>query len=350
MRFPALVFALAALIVSIEVARADDDAAPVPQATVSASVQTTTVALRDLERTVSAYGVLQAEPGARTTVATPRAGVVGAVLVAPGEHVEKGARLLTLITAPGAAAAYAQAKAQAEYAEEELARITRLRKQDLASAAELAAARQAQADAHSRLKAAEAVGGSASHQLVRAAGAGTVTQLAVQEGERLAADTALLQLVPDTGRAVILGVEPEDAAHIQAGMPVKLSPVFGGGAALDGKVVRVGAMLDPKTQRVDVWVSVAHASRVSLGSHFSGRIVLAKRRLPAVPHSAVLSDDEGSYVFRVVKGKAQRVAVTPVLESDGWVGIASGLSAGDTVVTLGNYELEDGMAVRDAGG
>jgi hypothetical protein len=64
----------------------------------------------------------------------------------------------------------------------------------------------------------------------------------------------------------------------------------------------------------------------------------------------VLSDQSGSYVFRVVNGKAQRVAVKPALESQGWIGIAGGLSAGDPVVTLGNYELKNGMAVRAAGG
>jgi multidrug efflux pump subunit AcrA (membrane-fusion protein) len=97
-------------------------------------------------------------------------------------------------------------------------------------------------------------------------------------------------------------------------------------------------------------VSVPQARGTSLGTHFVGRIVLAMQDLPAVPHSAVLSDDKGSYVFRVVKGKAQRIAVQPALETDRWIGIASGLSAGDTVVTLGNYELTDGMAVRVAGG
>lgn len=350
MKFTVMVVMLAAFIASATAVRADEDSAPAPSTAVSASVKTATVQLRALERTVSAYGVLQADPGARTTVATPRAGVVGKVLVAAGAHVAKGAALLTLITAPDAAAAYAQAKARAAYTQEELARITRLRKQDLASDADLAAARQAQADAQSRLHAAEAVGGSASRQVIHAGRAGTVTQLAVQEGERLSADTALLQLVPDTGRAVILGVEPEDARRIHSGMSVRLKPVFGDSGILDGKVIRIGAMLDASTQRVDVWVSVPRARQSSLGTHYVGHIVLATQKLPAVPHSAVLSDAKGSYVFRVIKGKAQRVAVKPGLESDGWIGIASGLSAGDEVVTLGNYELTDGMAVRAAGG
>jgi multidrug efflux pump subunit AcrA (membrane-fusion protein) len=46
-------------------------------------------------------------------------------------------------------------------------------------------------------------------------------------------------------------------------------------------------------------------------------------------------------------GRGQRVAVTTGLQSDQWIEIVSGLNAGEVVVTAGNYELKDGMPVRE---
>jgi membrane fusion protein (multidrug efflux system) len=60
-----------------------------------------------------------------------------------------------------------------------------------------------------------------------------------------------------------------------------------------------------------------------------------------------LQDEQGTYVFRVVDGKGQRIVVTTGVESDQWIEITSGLNPDESVVTVGNYELKDGMPVRE---
>jgi multidrug efflux pump subunit AcrA (membrane-fusion protein) len=68
----------------------------------------------------------------------------------------------------------------------------------------------------------------------------------------------------------------------------------------------------------------------------------------AVPRNAVLSDERGDYVFQIAAGKAQRRSVTRRLESEGYVAIEGLADLGQPVVTVGNYELHDGMAVRES--
>jgi len=86
-----------------------------------------------------------------------------------------------------------------------------------------------------------------------------------------------------------------------------------------------------------------------LGSRLTAEIQLDAYRAMTVPRSAVLQDGKGSYLFRVVDGRARRVDVTTRLETDRWVVVEGKLQPGDIIVSAGNYELREGMVVRDGG-
>jgi hypothetical protein len=65
-----------------------------------------------------------------------------------------------------------------------------------------------------------------------------------------------------------------------------------------------------------------------------------------VPRSAVLYRDGKAYVFAVESGKAALRWIDAGEDDGTRVEIRSGLQANTPVVTLGNYELQDGMAVK----
>jgi membrane fusion protein (multidrug efflux system) len=68
------------------------------------------------------------------------------------------------------------------------------------------------------------------------------------------------------------------------------------------------------------------------------------------PRSAVLPMDDKQVLFTVVAGKAVRHEVIVGLETDDELEVSGeGLHPNDVVVTRGNYELENGMAVQSAG-
>jgi membrane fusion protein (multidrug efflux system) len=63
----------------------------------------------------------------------------------------------------------------------------------------------------------------------------------------------------------------------------------------------------------------------------------------------VLHDDKGDYIFRVIGGKAERVPVKTGIETDKYTEVIGPIDTKTPIVTVGNYELQDGMAVRESG-
>ena len=71
--------------------------------------------------------------------------------------------------------------------------------------------------------------------------------------------------------------------------------------------------------------------------------------LPAIPRTAILEDQEGSYVFVVdAKHVAHLRRITTGATDGIWAAVVSGLAPGDQVVTEGVDKLSDGAAVAPA--
>jgi hypothetical protein len=123
-----------------------------------------------------------------------------------------------------------------------------------------------------------------------------------------------------------------------------LEALNGADPTQDGRVVRVDHVLNPTTRLVDCDVAVSGA--LLQGEAFRVLIELGRIEGWLVPHDAVLTDAKGAYIFQVVGGKAARVAVT-LLGTDGTTSVVAGpVDSRRWLVTQGNYQLSDGMAVR----
>jgi RND family efflux transporter MFP subunit len=316
----------------------------------SVLVQVATAELRTLHQTVTAFGRVQPDPDQVASIALPRAGLVGHLWVRLGQPVTADQKLLELDTAPAARVEYQQAKAAVDYARSDLRRLQELLTKQLATRDQVASARKTLTDAEARLQAQGKLGTQLAQEVVRAPFAGIVTQLSVAQGQRVQAGTTALLLARRDARVVLLGVEQEDAARMQSGLPVRLSSVFRSDVQIATRLADVHAMVNPKTRLVDALVPIPKASTGNLviDETMRGVITLRKERVLAVPRSAVLRDSSGDYLFMVRAGQARRVAVSTGLEDDGIVAVQGAVAPGDAVVTVGNYELSDGMAVREA--
>ncbi len=298
---------------------------------------------------ITAFGHVQADPDSRTSINLPRAGLVNRLWVRLGQQVAAGAPLLQLDTAPTTRMGYQQAKAAVDYARSELQRMQRLFKEQLATRAQVAGAERRLRDARATLAAQRKLGAGQGVEVVRAPFAGIVTQLNVNQGERVQADTNALILARRDHLLVPLGVEPEDAQRLKPGMEVALSPVFDPRVRIRATLATIHAMVDPKTRLVDVIARVdpKDAHDLLLNMVMEGTIVVARVKALAVPRSAILKDHKGSYLFVVQDGKARRIDVTPGLEDRGLIAVTGALHAGEPVVVLGNYELHNGAAIRE---
>lgn len=319
-----------------------DDANP------AALVQTAAVQMRGVDQAVQAFGTIESGPRQLKVIAAPRASIVE-LEVAAGMRVTRDTALVTLLPTPDSAVLFAQAKSQADYARSALQRTQSLFKEKLANRDQLYVAQKALADAEANLAAQQQMGGGGP-AVIKAPTDGVVSAVNVASGTRVAADTTLLVFAEQGGSLARLGMPPAQAAVLRPGMPVNLHSVFDPQLSLATRIAEIGGQVDPASGMVDVLVPVGGKSAAGFlpGANIMAEITVKVVHGLAVPRSAVLNDGEGAYVFIVKNGIAHRVNVQAGIDDGTWIAVSGDLKAGDRVVTLGNFELTDGMAVRES--
>ena len=324
------------------------NAAPEP------TVLVTTQSLKhgSLPRSVTAYGILEAAPGGGSeTLSVLRAGRIMQVEVRQGEAVRRGQVLLSIATDPAALASYKQAVAAMTQARIQRQNTAKMLAQHLATRDQLAAADRAAADARSSLDALDRSGGGSAQQALSAPFDGIVSALLVAPGARVAAQTPLLTIARASRLVAAVGVEPDVQAQLATGQPAQLEPLYAGGVS-NGRVVSVSAILDPATRLVAVLIDPAQDNPAAVGL-LPGSPVRATVQIGTMagwlaPRDAVLTDAQGAYVFQLGIGKAVRVDVSIIGMAGTTTVIAGPLDTARPLITGGNYQLQDGAAVRTA--
>jgi RND family efflux transporter MFP subunit len=300
--------------------------------------------------TLETYGTLDPDPVQVLSLSLRHAGLINRIWVRLGQRVESGGRLLEVVTAPDASMQYLQAQSAVDFARRELTRQQRMLDEQLATRAQVDAARKALEDATSTLQALEKRGLDMAQETLRAPMDGIITRLDVSQGQRVQADTTAMLVAAEQRLIARLWVEPEDLVDIRTGAAVTITPVFTPGVSIETTVREIHAMIDPGTQLVEMLAAIPEqqVDRLVLGSRIRGSIQLASHNRLVVPRSTVLGEGGNAYLFIVEDGKARRVAVEADGEEEDLVAVSGPLQAGDRVVVTGNYELADGMAVRES--
>jgi membrane fusion protein, multidrug efflux system len=315
----------------------------------SVLVRESKVVQQAVSETLTVYGQVWADPDAVLTVSLSHAGLITHVAARLGQRVKRGEALFELAISPEAYKQYFEARSSVDYAQRELDRQQHLFAEQLAVKAQVEAARKALEDARAGLQSLTAQKQNKILETVSAPTDGIVTELAVKQGDRVQGGAAALAIASGNRLIALLGVEPEDIHLLHPGTPVRISSVFVKGYKVESQLREVHAMINPATHLVDALVPIpeGQTDHLVLGSRLTAEIPLNAHTGLTVPRDAVLQDQQGSYVFRVVNGRAERVEVSTGLENDKWVEIVRGLNSYDSVVSVGNYELTDGMLVRE---
>jgi RND family efflux transporter MFP subunit len=324
----------------------DDDAAAPPGQVAVTTVMPKQQAFHD---TVDAWGSAIGDPQHARTISLAHGGLVAAVNVAAGQTVKRGQPLLLVTPDPTARNNYQQAQSGLTLASGELQRTEQLVAQRLATQSQLAAAHKALTDAQTALDAQRALGGGTAEEAVNAPADGVITALSVGLGERFAANAPLLGFTPAHALVAQLGVQPEDAAKLRVGMPVRLHSVYGA-TDFAGSLSMLGQSMDPQTHLLPAQVELPAAAGATLlaGAALDAQIRTDDFNAWAVPRAAVLHDEHGDYLFQVEHGHAKRIGVTLRSPDGETVGVQGALDAQAKVIVLGAYELNDGDAVRES--
>ncbi len=299
--------------------------------------------------TIEAWGTAAGDPHRASTVSLGHGGLVTGLPVAAGQTVKRGEALLRIAPDPVARNAFLQAQSTLNLASGELKRTEQMAAQHLATQSQVAAARKALEDAKAGLEAQRALGGGTTEETIDAPADGVVTALNVNLGDRFQAGAALLTFAPAQALVARLGAQPADGAQLKPGMAVQVQPTYGEGAVLHGRLDVVGRAIDVQTHLLPLQVSLPPeaGSQLVAGSPVQAKIETNNYQAWALPRSAVLNDDKGHYVFIVDKDKAKRIDVSVKHPDGDTLGVEGPLDSKMQVIVLGNYELEDGDAVRE---
>jgi len=318
--------------------------------TVSALVKTAPVQQLNVSDVLTAFGDVM--PGLEVAISFPRAGQVSRLLVIPGQRVSRGTGLATLTSDPTARLAYTQAMSAVGFAQRELQRNEDLFALQLATKSQVDAASRSLHDAQAMLAAQMQVGGAIGSATVTAPFDGVVTTVAVAQGDRIMPGAVILQLGHIDVLRVRLGIEPVDSHLVRVGIPVTLKVLDDSTKSVSVSISESQGLVNPRTQLIDAvaMVPATSASFLVPGMHVRAEIKVGQHLSMVAPRAAVLTDAAGAYVFQVSGGIAHRVNVVQGPESQGMIPISGPLDAKLPIVVLGNYELQEGMSVREGAG
>jgi len=176
---------------------------------------------------------------------------------------------------------------------------------------------------------------------------GIVASIDVLSGDFVAIGQKLATVATKDRLRIRFGVNPNDIRFFELGAEVRiLSNVVDGVGR--GTITAIASSADPVTRTFEVKAIFDNSEHLFNPGMFVHLEYIRERldSVVAIPRQAVLTLDGRETVFSVVNGQAQKRLVTLGAELSGEVVIESGLMPGDTLVTLGQDYLDDGVNVN----
>jgi len=307
-------------------------------------------------RMISASGPLAARRDQPVGIAGSGGRVVR-VTVDAGSWVHAGQVLAVVdrsVQAQQAAQLAAQveaARANAALAQSNYDRALALQSRGFVSRAEIDSKKATRDAAYAQVRVAQAQLGATRAQIgqlnVIAPTGGLVLSRNVEVGQIVGPGSGPLFRLAEGGQMEMRAqLSQQDLAYIHVGMPADVRPV-GATAIVRGTVWQVAPMIDPQSRLGDVRIAIPYSASIRPGGFAAAQITAGSTTAPVLPQSAVLSDDQGNYVYIVnSKNEVERRNIKIGTVNDTGVTIDSGLSGNEAVVVSAGPFLSPGQKVK----
>jgi RND family efflux transporter MFP subunit len=176
---------------------------------------------------------------------------------------------------------------------------------------------------------------------------GLILARSVEVGQIVGPGTgALFRLAANGEMEMRAQLSQQDLSLIHGGMPAQITPV-GSDRNFTGHVWQVAPVIDPQSRLGDVRIAVPYDPAMRPGGFAEARITAGEMSAPLLPQSAVLSDDEGNYVY-IINGKneVERRSIKIGSVNDNGVTIAQGINGNEAVVLSAGPFLNPGQKVK----
>lgn len=310
----------------------------------------------DVSRVVSASGPLAAKRDQPVGIAG-QGGRVERVLVDAGSWVSQGQVLAVVdrsVQAQQTAQLSAQvdaARANAALAQNNYERALALKDRGFVSKAEIDSKKATRDAAYAQVRVAQAQLGASRAELGRlnvvAPADGLILARSVEVGQIVSPGSgALFRLAAGGQMEMQAQLSQEDLSLVHTGMAAEVTPV-GSDRKFSGSVWQVAPAIDPQSRLGTVRISVPYDPVMRPGGFAEARITAGSTSAPMLPQSAVLSDDNGNYVY-IINGKneVERRNIKIGTVDNRGVTIAEGLSGSEAVVLSAGPFLNPGQKVN----
>jgi membrane fusion protein (multidrug efflux system) len=301
-----------------------------------------TVALGEIADRIQATANLV--PERQVTVLAETTARVDEILAEEGDTVEKGA-VLAQLERREAEIALRGAKVKAKAAARDLERAEKMLAEGLMSPEEYDAKQLEHETAQQQLDEAE---WALEKTTIRAPFAASVTERLIEPGQHVRSGDRLFSVADFEPLVAEIHVPEEDAAFLDIGQPVTLTPRALPEQSFSGRIQRLSPMVDTETGTVTVRIE---ARDVPVGARPGAFVTVTTERerrvnVPVIPKRAVIREIGTAFAFVASDGKAERRELRVGLETDGTYEVLGGLEAGESVVVTGHGNLRNGTPLE----
>lgn len=288
--------------------------------------------------------------------AAGESGAVDRVLVDAGDWVSKGAVLAVIdrsVQSQQIGALSAQvdvAEADARLAQANLDRALKLVDRGFISTADvdrLTATRDAQA---ARVKVARAQLGELQARTRRlniiAPEAGYVLERNVEPGQVVGSGSGVLFRIAKGGEMELRArVSEADMSQLSTGVSAQVIPV-GSDKTFTGQIWQLSPTIDEGNRQGIARIALSYSPELRPGGFASAEIASGAVVAPMLPESAILSDDEGAFVYVVGKdNKVTRRAVKTGIVTANGISVVDGLDGSERIVLRAGGFLNPGDVI-----
>jgi RND family efflux transporter MFP subunit len=308
-----------------------------------------------LDQTVTVSGSIKALQSA--VVKARVAGELQGLNKREGQSVIEG-EVIARVVSPDAGARVRQAEQQAQAAQAQVDIAQRTHNNNLALVAQgfisntalqnaLSQLASAQANHRAALAALDIARQSLNDTALRAPLSGQISARLAQNGERVAVEARVVEIVDLSAFDLEAALSPGDAARVQTGQAVELR-IEGRSDPIAATVSRINPSVQMGSRSVLVYLRIPSASGLRQGLFAQGHIVTGQANAVAVPASAVRNDKPAPYIQIVQDAQVRhwpiQVSTQGQFAGEPMVGIRD-LPAGTPVLRAQTGLIREGTAV-----
>ena len=302
-------------------------------------VDVDTARVRPIVDAVKATGRIEAVQAVE--LKSDEQGRITALLFHEGQYVARGTPLVRIDDSMLRAQAE-RADADRDLAQQQLARVRKLREQNAAPPADL---ERAEAAARSASAALSLLQLQIARSVVRAPFAGVVGQRFVSVGDYVTTQSPLLTLQTVDPQRAVIEVPERHAASLRQGQTVEFTVAAEPQRKFAARVDFIDPVVDNTNRTITVKGLAPNRDRLlKPGMFIEARLATAIReKAVVIPEDAIQPLRTANIAWVVENGKASRRVVQLGVRSAGFVEVLSGVKAGELVVVGGLERMGEGM-------